>query len=116
MLEAVEASGNSPRRHVANFSRTIRDMIQGTSFVGLDGPVGELWDEDVLSYSTKDWTLAEWRKEWGETVLKCSIHIKCVRSLQQHYSETALVTKKTTKMVRNGRIIREERQSWWELG
>jgi hypothetical protein len=100
----------------ANFSRTIHDMIQGTSFVGLDGPVGELWDEDVLSYLTKDWTLAEWRKEWGETVLKCSIHIKCVRSLQQHYSETELVTKKTTKMVRNGRVIREERQSWWELG
>jgi hypothetical protein len=81
-------------------------MIQGTSFVGLDGPVGELWDEDVLFYSTKDWTLAEWRKEWSETILKCYIHIKCVRSLQQHYSERVLVTKKTTKMVRNGKIIR----------
>ncbi|KAI4701489.1 hypothetical protein J4E81_003229 [Alternaria sp. BMP 2799] len=56
----------------AGFSQAVRGIVDGTSNIRFTGPVGEVWDADVMFFERKDWTEAEWRKEWSEKVeLNC---------------------------------------------
>ena len=46
----------------------VRDIMAGTSNIQFTGPVGELWDPDLMYLKRKDWTIADWRKEWKEEI------------------------------------------------
>ena len=52
----------------AGFSDAVRGIMDGTSNIRFTGPVGEMWDADVMFFERKDWTEAEWREEWSEKV------------------------------------------------
>ncbi|KAF2866674.1 hypothetical protein BDV95DRAFT_504370, partial [Massariosphaeria phaeospora] len=55
------------------FSEAIRDIVQGTSILRLDGNAGELWDTEELIKEGRDWSEAEWALVWTMNVLGVQI-------------------------------------------
>lgn len=46
------------------FYRTIKDIVQGTSFIHFEGDPGGLLDVDELADATENWSVREWRDRW----------------------------------------------------
>ena len=57
----------------AGLPETVREMVNGTSNIRFTGPVGDLWDADLMSLKVKDWSQRDWRIEWDDEVLIRSI-------------------------------------------
>jgi len=55
----------------AGFPDVIRAIMTGTSNIQFTGPVGDLWDSDLMFLESQDWTIADWQNEWKEKIVLC---------------------------------------------
>ena len=59
-----------------NFSKIIREITEGTSFVRLEGgDVGDVWDSDVFFHERMNWTDEQWWMDGHTNVLYPSMSL-----------------------------------------
>ena len=76
---------NSSRDLPANFAKTIRDIVEGTSVIRFDGDVGELWDPEVFLYERRDWNKEQWDMDWFCNVTRHVIPTEFFRQAANRY-------------------------------
>jgi len=69
----------------AGFPNVIRAIMNGTSNIQFTGPVGDLWDSDLMFFESQDWTIADWRNEWKEKIVLCGPETTFYEDTQKWY-------------------------------
>lgn len=94
-----------------DFAQMIRDITQGKSNVRYDGDVGELWDQDQFFSKRKAWTQHQWVSDWEKTVNR---HISTGRwrYIANRYSVRPQALRTMRTLVRNGKVIQANQNSW----
>jgi hypothetical protein len=68
------------------FGMTIRDIVSGVSpMIELSVADGMLWDAQAMFETHRDWTEADWRKEWHKKVLCSGFRTPFYRELRSRY-------------------------------
>jgi hypothetical protein len=95
-----------PRDLRRDFSRTIREILQGTSFIRLSDATTtarEVWDQDTLNHSTMDSTLEEWHIEWNK-IIDSYINVDYGKRLWNQYT---MPKKQVFNVLQNGQVIQQ---------
>ena len=84
------------------FPKIIRDIVEGTSVIKFDGPVGELWDPEVVFSIRRNWTYEQWHQDWEDHVFLYEIPTNFYRDAEDRYKMRPRLSASGRRMVLAG--------------
>lgn len=86
----------------ADFAKTIRDIVEGTSVVRFDGDVGELWDAEVFFHERRNWGQEQWDRAWFHEVTCHEIRTEFFQHAKSRYRLSPRALRTTHASVGHG--------------